>query len=374
MELEKIYKKTKTGATQVWWQELDGSRYRTHSGQAGGKITVSEWTVAVPKNIGRANASTAESQAELEVEANYKLKRKGGYFDDLATAQANMKFEPMSAKSYSDPKTGLVQIDRDELDGKILCGWVWSQPKIDGVRCVARANGLWTRTGEPITSMPHVIDALQPVFRESPNFVVDSELYCHGMSLQRIVGLVRQREPTEECLQVQLWAFDTPGPHAFSRRFNYLDDMLQFANGAPELVQVPTVRVNSLSHLDEVYTGYLAEDYEGQMIRIDGAGYENRRSWNLIKRKEFSDAEFKILAIHEGIGNRTGMAGRVVLDLGNGLECKSNIKGERAFLRDVLKRADSLVGRTATVRFFRWTDDGLLFQPRVIAIHEKERL
>jgi len=372
MELEKLYKKTKTGAIQVWWQELEDSRYRTHSGQAGGKITVSEWTVAVPKNIGRANASTAEEQAELEVEANYKKKRKEGYYDDMGRAQSNVKFEPMSAKSYSDPKTGLVQIDLNELGSKIVQRLVWSQQKIDGVRCVARPNGLWTRTGEPIRSLPHIEESLQPMFRRNPAAVIDSEIYLHGMSLQRISGLVRSHEPTPESLTLQMWAFDIVETWPFSQRLDTLEGLVS-GIGDP-IVLVETVNVHDLDHLDEVYLRYLAGDFEGQMIRIDGSGYENRRSWNLIKRKEFSDAEFKILAIREGIGNRTGMAGGVLLDLGNGVECSSNIKGERAFLRSVLSRADSLVGKTATVRFFRWTDDGSLFQPRVIAIHESERL
>jgi hypothetical protein len=38
MKLETIYKKTKTGATQEWTIEVSDNKYRTHSGQVGGKI------------------------------------------------------------------------------------------------------------------------------------------------------------------------------------------------------------------------------------------------------------------------------------------------------------------------------------------------
>ena len=40
-----IYKTTKTGATQMWKQELDGfGSYRTISGQIDGKMVTSDWT------------------------------------------------------------------------------------------------------------------------------------------------------------------------------------------------------------------------------------------------------------------------------------------------------------------------------------------
>ena len=45
------------------------------------------------------------------------------------------------------------------------------------------------------------------------------------------------------------------------------------------------------------------------MGRISASAYENKRTKQLLKRKEFQDAEFKIVEIVEGIGNRAGMAG-----------------------------------------------------------------
>ena len=57
MKLPKIFKTTKSGATQEWEIEVVGNRYRTISGQTDGKKVVSEWTVCAGKNaeIGRAH-------------------------------------------------------------------------------------------------------------------------------------------------------------------------------------------------------------------------------------------------------------------------------------------------------------------------------
>ena len=41
-----LCKRTTTGATQQWSQELDGPRYRTVCGQAGGRLVTSETSKA----------------------------------------------------------------------------------------------------------------------------------------------------------------------------------------------------------------------------------------------------------------------------------------------------------------------------------------
>ena len=62
------------------------------------------------------------------------------------------------------------------------------------------------------------------------------------------------------------------------------------------------------------------------MIRVDSP-YENKRSKNLLKRKEFKDAEYLVVGMEEGDGNRTGTAKHLICKdekRGKGL---SNIKG-----------------------------------------------
>ena len=84
MELIKhdtLYKKTVTGATQIWYIESDGAMYRTISGQIDGKHVTSEFTICLPKNIGKKNETSAEQQCLLEVEALYKKKLAQGNYN-----------------------------------------------------------------------------------------------------------------------------------------------------------------------------------------------------------------------------------------------------------------------------------------------------
>ena len=80
----KLYKLTSTGATQVWYQEVDGNKYRSVSGKLNGKHVTAEWTVVSGKNIGRANETSPVEQCLAEVQANYTKKlAQGAYSETL---------------------------------------------------------------------------------------------------------------------------------------------------------------------------------------------------------------------------------------------------------------------------------------------------
>jgi DNA ligase-1 len=134
---------------------------------------------------------------------------------------------------------------------------------------------------------------------------------------------------------------------------------------------VMTARVESIEQLDRLYEGFLAAGYEGQMVRTNGC-YEQKRSKTLLKRKEFQDAEYEIIEICEGTGNRTGMAGFAILKNNDGSEFKSNIKGSHDFLTELLTHKTKLVGEKATVQFFNLTPGGVPRFPYVISIRNYE--
>mgnify|MGYP001453946926 CR=1 FL=1 len=81
---------------------------------------------------------------------------------------------------------------------------------------------------------------------------------------------------------------------------------------------------------------HLEQGYEGQMVRKD-APYENKRSATLLKRKEFTDAEYKVLDIEEGDGNRTGTVKHLVCYCPTtDRTFNSNVKGNFEYLKEVL--------------------------------------
>ena len=139
MLLETIYKSTKGGKIQEWTIEVVGNKYRTISGQTDGKKVTNEWTVVYGKNEGRANATTDKEQAMKEAEAKRKLKLERGYFENIKHISKKQYFEPMLAAKWEDYK------DKVEYP-------IYSQPKLDGIRCIVTKDGMFSRNGKEIIS------------------------------------------------------------------------------------------------------------------------------------------------------------------------------------------------------------------------------
>lgn len=102
---KEIYKLDSVGNIRTLMMEQSGGAYRTHTGILGGKIVTTDWTLAKAKNMGRANETSPEEQAEAEIEAQYTKKLKTGYTLDIDDVETALEYvAPMLAKNYKDYK------------------------------------------------------------------------------------------------------------------------------------------------------------------------------------------------------------------------------------------------------------------------------
>ena len=373
-----LYKRTSAGKVQIWFAEVDGDRYRTTSGQQDGKKTTTEWTVAKPKNEGRANATTAEQQATLEVEAEYEKKLARDYHMSLDRIDEAMRFKPMLASKWKDRK--------DKVSGRVFV-----QPKLDGMRCIAKADGLWSREGKPIYGAPHIFELLKPIFDMYPDMIIDGELYNHDLKddFNQIVSAAKKQKPSEEDLAVsreklQYWVYDLPSRNdaltgeriinaTFGERMRVLDNLINNRaelRNSPHIVVTPTIDTTA-EDVDTIAAKYIEAGYEGAMVRTEGK-YENKRSNTLIKWKEFQDEEFWIVDIQEGDGNRAGMAARVVLSLGEGRTFSAGLIGNVEYCKELLRNRTKYIGNKGTVVFQNYTPDGVPRFPKFKTVRDYE--
>lgn len=365
--LPPLYSRTSVGGTQVWTIEIDGNRYRTTYGLIDGKKTTTEWYVAQPTNVGRANERNAEAQAEFEANAIWKKRTETGYHENIKDIDKPTMIECMLAEKFEDRK--------DKIE------WpVWTQPKLDGIRCLATKDNLFSRGGKIFKSVPHILEALQPFFEKNPDVVLDGELYCDKLAndFNKISSLVKKGKPTAKDLEesrrtIQYHIYDVlETTKTFPHRNNWLEHNIFTDGDCSHMIRlVMTKQVDTQEELDRLYEGFIAAGYEGQMVRTDGV-YEQKRSKFLLKRKEFQDKEYKIKEIFEGTGNRTGMAGWMELYNDDGTIFKSNIKGSHSFLKELLKDKNKLKGEMATVQFFHLTPDNVPRFPYVTSIRNYE--
>ena len=361
--LPTLYARTSTGAIQEWTIKIDCDKYWTEYGQVDGKIIVNLPTVCLTTNEGRANERLGIAQAQFQAQALWKKKKETGYFEDIADIDNDYMIECMLAKNYDDRK--------DELVFPVYC-----QPKLDGIRCLTSINGMFSRNGKAHKGAPHIFKALQGFFEKHPDVILDGELYCDKFAndFNKICSRVKKSKPTAEDLKesaatIQYWIYDMVDTDVnFSGRSKWLHANIP-DNSC--LVIVETHLCADVHGLDELYEDYMNRGYEGQMVRVD-APYDQKRSKYLLKRKEFKDSEYKIISVGEGEGNKVGIAGYMLMENPNGNNFRSNIKGNREYLKELWGARNSLPGKMATVKYFHLTPDNVPRFPYIIGIRDYE--
>jgi DNA ligase-1 len=191
---------------------------------------------------------------------------------------------------------------------------VFIQPKLDGVRCIFTKDGAYSRTGKEFKNLAHIEYDLKDYFRKHPNSVLDGELYNHALKddFEKIISLVRKQKPTEDDRRdaqhlVQYHVYDTiaEGPD-YESRFNWLRNNLPIA---ATMTLIKNTVVGSYDEAKMLHNVHLAQGYEGSMLRLNKP-YEQKRSYNLQKFKDFSDTEATIIGYEAGKGKFTGLIGK----------------------------------------------------------------
>jgi DNA ligase-1 len=349
-----IYKRNTNGSINQWQIFVKDNRYYTEEGILNGKITQSKPSIVKGKNIGKVNETSDFEQACKEAESKHKKKIESGYSEDIKTIDTSKKFfAPMLAHKYLEYK--------DKISFPILV-----QPKIDGSRMIIQKEGLFTRNGKKYISCPHISELFKPLFDIFPKWKIDGEIYSHEIPFEKIMSLVRKTKPTKEDLEeskkiVQIYIFDGVVDNinlGFDERFKLIKNEIINIIGKSKYIKfVDVIKINSHNEIEKFHDEFVEMGYEGLIIRIPNSIYENKRSKNLLKYKHFIDEEFELIDIVEGTGNRSGMAGNIVLKMKNGKEFSSGIRGGEDYYRYLLQNKNKLIGKMATIRYQNLSDD-----------------
>ena len=365
-EGDKLYKKDTKGKIRVWWIEYDEEKYRTHSGIDGGKIVTSGWIYCEEKNTGKANRTSVKQQVKLEVSAEYEKKlNQGKYHKSLEDVERGAKFvEPMLAQKYNAKK---------DIDFPY-----YSNPKLDGIRCIASKDKLQTRNGKDIVSCGHIEKTLQRFFNRYPDVVLDGELYNNEYKhdFEKIVSLVRKTklkddDITEIKKMVEYHIYDVVSDKKYDARYSFIVEELSGISPSIKIIECNTV--NNEEDIQNFLDKYLKAGYEGQMLRNVSYPYEHKRSKSLIKHKTFEDEEAKIVDVLEGQGNWAGYAKSLIVELEDGTQQQSGMRGNFEKNKKVLDIKDQLIGTEVTVRHQGKTKEGKMRFPIVVNFWYKER-
>ena len=264
---------------------------------------------------------------------------------------------------------------------------VYIQPKLDGIRCVIYVDDkenirCFSRTGKEFHNLEHIKLSLRKFFFDYANVDVtlDGELYNHKLKddFEKIVSLVRKQKPTEEDRRnaqhlIQFHCYDYIET-VMDKPYSYRADQLvcaDFYDASIRFVETNLVNSKESAQLRHQYN--LNNGYEGSILRLDKP-YQQKRSYNLQKFKDFNDTEATIVGYEIGKGKREGTLGKFLMQDDDGIEfgCPPGKGYNYKDLADILNNIHDYIGKRATFTYFERTQYGSYRHPLFKTIRNYE--
>jgi DNA ligase 1 len=356
-----------TGKTKMWSirvTERDGCGViETTHGYVDGKKQINEKIIAEGKNIGKKNETTPLQQAINDARSSWVKKKESGYSpigvtdgrDDDAESVESVSGGNKSKGIDEDVPSPMLAHDYNKR-GKSIKFPCFVQRKFDGTRCVGMpGKGLYSRNKKRYPHLDHIIAEINKL---PPTIVLDGELYSDTLTFQEIVGLVKRetlkKGDEEKQLQIKFHIYDIINTAPYEQRYANLQILFNRYK-FKHLELVKTDECESEEKMKELHALYVAEGYEGIMLRNKQGLYKNARSCDLQKFKAFEDSEFEIVDYKEGEGVEEGCVIWVCKTAeGKTFSCRP--RGTREERNEMYLNGKNYIGKMLTVIYQEMTD------------------
>jgi len=264
--------------------------------------------------------------------------------------------------------------------------------KMDGERCdvikLNREIKAYSKKGKEILTLNNLIKEVDILYKDYDNFVLDSEVCIideNGIeNFKAINKQIRRKDHTIKNPKLKIIDYLTYNEFikgVSNKTFEeYYPEMLKLPqnNKVEVLEQIP---VTSPEQLEQMNEEAKEKGWEGWILRNAEAKYKAKRHRDILKLKQFYDAEFTIIDTFEGEKNFTGMLGGIIVEgklnsegdlepafkkfFGNDFKPGMNIKIKcevgSGFKEDerieYWKNKNKLIGKTVTVKFFEFSEN-----------------
>lgn len=347
-----------------WSEELHSFVIERESGLYGGKMT-SQPILEIKRGK---SSRTLQQQVDLEYNSLIKKYKDKGYrsiTDFGFTSLKEFNPEDVFPKEVTN-QNGVIKpmlckvFDPNDKknEGKT---WYISR-KLDGVRCLlyykdgvvytsSRGGQDYNIAATYICSDPFVMQ----LFESNPNLILDGEIYRYGWMLNKINGLCRLETLHSDHTELVFNCYDIVDTNkTFVERLKILKDIESKRTNNSKLVIVEHIKLNNLSEIDTYHDSFVADGYEGAVIRDAESIYKpgsRGRDWQKIKR--FTDDEYTILGLVEGL-REEDMCFLMMTD--QGYEFKAKPIGTREDKQYYREHINEMIGKQATVKHFGMTN------------------
>ena len=274
-------------------------------GQQDGKKQTKLRYVKSGKNIGKANETTINEQAESEVQSLIQSQLDGSYVYNVA--DYSIPKQPQLAHKYKD-KSHTIDWEN---------GAYTASRKLNGIRCFVfvkdgKVVKYQSRTGKDFKFFSHItadIEALLTTANKDivADCILDGELFNSTMPFEYIASCtnsskykteIDENGNTWSTAMLQLHCYDFINLNKPEQ--NYADRFVDtFIETTGNLVKVDNVLIESEEQLQLLGQQWIKEGYEGLMLRDCLVPYDfGKRTKSLLKYKIMSQDEFLIKDIY----------------------------------------------------------------------------
>ena len=340
------------------------------------------------KNIGKKNETTHYQQALSEATSKWKKKKDiERYTTDLNSlniietkdskkAKALKESNPLmesflrtlnelelnSPKKKGAPKPMLAH-EFKKFQNKLTFP-CYIQKKYDGYRMLydPETDNLYTRTGRKYDILYETELHKQLRHIKLP---LDGELYCHTDFNFECYGVLRRKRAkgndVELLDKIEFHVYDLHASTDAYKDIPYkdrLDALNKLTDVYSKIKIVETYECNGLEEIDNYHKTFVNDNYEGSIIRNGGSLYESKRSFNLLKYKDFNDDEFEITGYTTEKDNDVDLVIWI---------CKThdnkyfNVRpqGSKEERRELHKNAKEYINKKLWLKFFSYTEGGV---------------
>jgi DNA ligase-1 len=192
-----------------------------------------------------------------------------------------------------------------------VTGWLMSE-KLDGIRGYWDGARLLTRKGRTIYAPKWFTEHFPP-------FALDGELWRRRGDFAFVQQTVLDETPSDDWKKITYRIFEVPEasgdfPARLAKAAAWFD-----AHPAAHVRIIEQVVCQGAAHLDNFLKAIESLGGEGVIVKNPAPEYHAGRSPYILKVKNFSDMEGKVIARNPGRGKFGGMMGSLTLRLENGV-------------------------------------------------------
>ena len=265
---------------------------------------------------------------------------------------------PVPAAHATAHRPMLPEVYHRQVDVR---GWLMSE-KLDGVRGYWDGKRLWSKHDR-------VFNPPAAFVRGLPDFPLEGEIRGGRGTYEQTVATVLRQQPDDGWLKLRFAVFDVPGaPGGFTRRIEKAQKWFaaQPSHYAFVIAQRP---VRDRAQLEKELKRVENLGGEGLMVRRPDAPYTPGRSPDILKVKDYRDAEAVVLAHLPGKGRNRGVMGALLVELPDGTRFKIGTG-----FSDAERRCPPPVGSVITFKYYGRFTSGIPRFPSFLRIRADKDL